>query len=225
MFQSIILAGGFGTRLKSISGDIPKPMVNVGTEPFLYMLMRRLEQQGCEHIVLALHYASQYIIDRISRDQPVSCKVSFSVEEAPLGTGGAIKKSSALISADVFVVLNGDTLCDIDYSELLLAALDVDVIVAAARVSDVSRYGRLGTDKDRNITELNEKNNSGPGLINAGTYVVKKRDVKNFPKTSFSFENDFLADFAGSIKAHPVFGEFVDIGIPSDYQYACEKLS
>ena len=225
MFQSVILAGGFGTRLKSISGDIPKPMVIVGGEPFLYMLMRRLEEQGCEHIVVSLHYRSEYIIEKIEHDKPVSCRVSFCVEETPLGTGGAIKKSSSLISANSFVVLNGDTLCDIDYSELLTAALDVDLIIAAAGVSDVSRYGRLVIDEGKNIIELNEKNNTGPGLINAGTYVVNTKDIQNVTKTSFSFEHDFLPHFRGRIKALLVHGEFVDIGVPLDYNYACKKFS
>ena len=225
MFQSIILAGGFGTRLKSISGDIPKPMVIVGGEPFLYMLMRRLEEQGCEHIVVSLYYRSEYIIEKIEHDKPVSCRVSFCVEETPLGTGGAIKKSSSLISANSFVVLNGDTLCDIDYSKLLTAALDVDLIIAAAGVSDVSRYGRLVIDEGKNIIELNEKNKTGPGLINAGTYVVNTNDIQNITKTSFSFEHDFLPNFRGRLKAFLVHGEFVDIGVPLDYTYACQKFS
>jgi D-glycero-alpha-D-manno-heptose 1-phosphate guanylyltransferase len=225
VFQSVILAGGFGTRLKSISGDIPKPMVLVGGEPFLYMLMRRLEEQGCEHIVLSLYYCSEYIIKKIEHDKPVSCRVSFCVEETPLGTGGAIKKSSTLISTDSFVALNGDTLCDIDYSELLTAALDVDLIVAAAGVSDVSRYGRIVIDKDKNIIELNEKGYTGPGLINAGTYVVNTKYLQKFTKTSFSFEHDFLPHFKGRMKALLVHGEFVDIGVPLDYNYACKKFS
>ena len=65
MFECVILAGGFGTRLKSVSGDIPKPMVAVGDEPFLYKLMRKLEADGCSKIILSLYYRSDYIISRI----------------------------------------------------------------------------------------------------------------------------------------------------------------
>ncbi len=224
MFQSIILAGGFGTRLKSVSGGVPKPMVLVGGEPFLYKLMRRLESQGCEKIVLSLHYMADYVIKNIELDKPVSCSVEFSVEEGPLGTGGAIKRSSSLITSDSFIALNGDTFCQLDYLAFLASAKNVDLLVAAVRVAEVGRYGKLTIDGDANVLSINEKNHRGPGLINAGTYAIKKHDINSFPRQSFSIENDFISNFEGSFKAFTVYGEFVDIGIPSDYKYAREKL-
>jgi D-glycero-alpha-D-manno-heptose 1-phosphate guanylyltransferase len=224
MFQCVILAGGFGTRLKSVSGDIPKPMVPIGNEPFLYLLMRKLEQQGCSKIILSLHYKADFIINRIDSDRPVSCPVEYSVEDLPLGTGGALKRSSRLISEPRFIALNGDTYCDIDYASLLIAAESTDLLVAAVNVDNVQRYGKLEIDDTSAVLSMGEKSKEGEGFINAGTYVIKTDDIAKFSMEEFSFENDFIPNFRGNFKAYIAGNNFVDIGIPSDYQYACRIL-
>ena len=224
MFQCIILAGGFGTRLKSISGDLPKPMVPIGKAPFLYRLMQRLGQQGCSKIVLSLHYRANFIIKQVESDRPVSCPVEYSVEDTPLGTGGALKKSSKLISDPTFIALNGDTYCDIDYISLLSAASEADLLVAAVHVDNVQRYGKLEIDESLAVLSMGEKSHEGQGLINAGTYVVKTDEIANFSKEAFSFENEFIPNYSGMFKAYIVGNKFVDIGIPADYELARKIL-
>jgi len=123
------------------------------------------------------------------------------------------------------LVINGDTFCEIDYEKCFLVAERVDLVVAAVQVDNVSRYGRLTVDISGNILGLNVKNNSGPGLINAGTYVVRVNDIQSYPESCFSFEGDFLTKFRGSMRVFPVFCDFVDIGVPEDYKYAVEKFS
>lgn len=225
VFECVILAGGFGTRLKSVSGDIPKPMVDVGSEPFLYKLMKKLEADGCSKIILSLYYRSEYIISKINMDRPVQCKVQFCVENVPLGTGGALKLATEYVSQDKFIVLNGDTYQDIDYSEFFNKSVDSDLFISASRVSDCQRYGVLNLDNDLNVMSMSSSGFSGSGYINSGTYVVSKKDIASFAQETFSFEADFIQHFDGIFKAYVSNGEFIDIGIPEDYFRACARFS
>ncbi|EGR1424106.1 hypothetical protein D8X77_12665 [Vibrio vulnificus] len=224
MFEAVILAGGKGTRLSSITQGLPKPMVEVGGIPFLYKLMKRLDDSGCERIVLSLGYKADYVVERIKTDKPVDCEVCFSIEDEPLGTGGAIKKSASLIHANKFIVLNGDTYCEMNYRNLFNFSQEYDLVISGVRVSDSGRYGTLTIDTENNVNSINEKGVSKEGIINSGVYVVSKNDLFHFDKNVFSFEVDFLNSFKGSFKCFLVNGYFIDIGIPEDYYKACETI-
>lgn len=224
MFEAIILAGGKGTRLKSVSGDLPKPMVEVNGIPFLYRLMRRLEEQGCIRLVLSLCYRADYIIERINEDKPVNCEVEFVVEEEPLGTGGAIKEASQYISGQRFLVLNGDTFSEVNFQSLLESYPDEELVLSGVYVDDVSRYGALELDENNTIISVNEKTRSGPGIINSGVYVISKSIFKNIDKERFSFEVEFIGSSGSLIKAFLSEGYFIDIGIPEDYEKACQEI-
>ncbi|CCN47628.1 WblY protein [Vibrio nigripulchritudo MADA3029] len=224
MFEALILAGGKGTRLKSVTGDIPKPMVNVNGSPFLYRLMRRLESQGCKRIVLSLGYQSDYIVEKVKADRPVACDVEFVIEKTPLGTGGAIKLASRHIIDDRFLVLNGDTYCEIDYAQFIEYSKDFDLTISGVFVDEVDRYGVLNIDCSYNVVGMNEKSSSGGGVINSGIYVLKKSDIINYHLDSFSFEVDFIPEFKGIFKASVSTDLFIDIGIPRDYIKACSII-
>jgi D-glycero-alpha-D-manno-heptose 1-phosphate guanylyltransferase len=224
MFEAVILAGGFGTRLKSVSGDTPKPMVHVGEEPFLYKLMKLLESSGCNRIVLSLYYQAEYIRERILADKPVKCAVDFAIEKEPLGTGGAIKFASNSINAKKFIVVNGDSYCNIDYADFYKKGLNYDVTILAVKVSCVGRYGSLNIDVKHNIVGFNEKGDIGSGFINGGAYVLDKEIVSAMKQSHFSIESDFFPGFTGSKYAYFTDALFVDIGVPQDYKFACENL-
>ena len=226
MFQSVILAGGFGTRLKSVSGSTPKPMMLVGNEPFLYKLMKKLESNGCNKIILSLHYKANEIINQVENDKPVKCKVEFAIEDVPLGTGGAIKNASKYITDKKFLVLNGDTYCEINYSEILKKVDSTVMTILVTKVDDTSRYGRILLDKNLKVLKMSEKvkNTSKSGLINAGTYIIDKDAIRNYKDEIFSLEVDFIPINIDKIKAHIIETFFIDIGIPSDYFLACKKL-
>lgn len=224
MFEAVILAGGKGTRLKSITGELPKPMVEVNGMPFLYSLMQRLETQGCKKIVLSLCYCAEYIIDRVTLDSPVACAVEFVIEEHPLGTGGGIKLAASAIDDDKFIVLNGDTYSDINYINLLNNSDNVELLISGVLVDDVSRYGTLELGLDNIVNSLCEKGKVGKGIINSGTYVVSKADIMAITKTEFSFEEYYIKNIKGNVKAFISDGYFIDIGIPEDYHLACSTL-
>lgn len=222
MFQAVILAGGFGTRLKSVSGDIPKPMVDVAGEPFLYRLMRKLEANGCDRIILSLGYRADYVKQRVLEDRPVNSEVLFSVENEPLGTGGGIKKAASLITEEKFIVLNGDSYSDIDFEDFYRKGEGAGLLISGVTVNDVSRYGTLELDQDKKVISLVEKGMTGSGIINSGIYIVTKSEILNYPQDSFSFEQNFVQSYSASFFAYVTDGYFIDIGIPEDYHAACE---
>lgn len=224
MFEAVILAGGKGTRLKSITGDIPKPLIDVAGQPFLYWIMKNLESQGCEKIVLSVGYRSEYFVSRVQTDSPVSIEVEFSIESQPLGTGGAVKLSAEKIRGSKFVVLNGDTFLDMDYSQFLRFSSNSDLCMSCARVSDVSRYGAVDLDEQSYVKTFHEKGRSGPGYINSGVYSISKEKILDVSEDCFSFEKAVLSKPGAKILAYPCDGYFIDIGIPEDYGKACEDF-
>ena len=215
-FQAIVLAGGFGTRLRSVSGETPKPMMAVGGMPFIYHILRRLEACGANSIVLALHYNASQMIDQISRDRPVECDLQFSVERAPLGTGGAIKQAASFLVDESFLVVNGDTYLDIDYFDLKQASVDYELFVGAVYVDDRSRYGALQLSHSGNVHYVG-KGFSSPGPINSGAYVVSRSSILSFQADQFAFEEDYVQHFSGAFGAKIYNTDFIDIGVPEDY--------
>lgn len=222
MFECVILAGGFGTRLKSVSKNIPKPMMPIGNQPFLYVLMKNLEKYGCSNIVLSLHYGSEYIKEKIIQDKPVKCSVHFAIEPEPLGTGGAIKFACRKLYDERFIVLNGDTYQNLNYLNFYNSSSSSDLLISAVKVNDNTRYGSLAVDSNMDVLSIDPGISSN--LINSGTYRLKRSDIINFKEDVFSFENDFLANFQGSFKAYINENIFIDIGIPEDYFRANELL-
>jgi len=224
MLDCVILAGGFGTRLRAISGDTPKPMMNVGGIPLIYRLMHRLEAQGCENIFLSLHYGADQIISKIQQDKPVKCNVHFCVEETPLGTGGALKNAAKFMSTSQIVALNGDSVFAFDLNTLLRDTEKYSMVMYGVWVDNVERYGRLAIDKCDHLIKMEEKGCSGPGFINAGCYVLGANELLEYPDDKFSLERDFINSRKGSIKVVGTKERFIDIGIPEDYEIACRMF-
>jgi D-glycero-alpha-D-manno-heptose 1-phosphate guanylyltransferase len=221
--EVIILAGGFGTRLKSVVPDLPKPMANVAGKPFLEILLNSLIKKGAKRIILSVGYMANKIIDYFGNDF-AGIEIIYEIENSPLGTGGAIYNALKKCTSDHVLVLNGDTFFDID---ILLAEFtwqkNYTPLIFGCLVSDTSRYGRLDIDKNNRIIGFKEKGESGSGLINAGGYLLPVNIFgEKLIEMPFSFENDFLVKILNVIKfeALIVSGKFIDIGIPDDYARA-----
>jgi D-glycero-alpha-D-manno-heptose 1-phosphate guanylyltransferase len=222
--QAIVLAGGFGTRLRSVVSDVPKPMATVAGRPFLELLLANLARNGFEKIVLSVGYLSDAISAHFGSHY-CGIPLVYAVESTPLGTGGAIRAALAVCSGEHVYVFNGDTYLGLDTAatDRLWAQRHCPVIVAM-RVDDTARYGKLETDADGRILRFLEKDASGgPGLINAGCYVLPTAIVEEFPGAErFSFETDYLRD---AVTRREFIGfttdaEFIDIGTPEDYARA-----
>ena len=226
MDEAIILAGGFGTRLRTVISDVPKPMAPVGGRPFLEWLLERLAGQGIRRVVMSVGYKADEIARHFGPTF-AGLDLAYAIEEEPLGTGGAVRESLKRCIADHVLVLNGDTFLELELSavEAHWAGVGTPIIVAR-EVEDVGRYGKLMVEQGR-VVGFAEKSAGGQGLINAGCYVLPRDIARSFPtREKFSLENDFLVD-AVKHAAFAVFvtrGYFIDIGVPEDYARAQFEL-
>lgn len=225
--EAIVLAGGFGTRLRQVVPDLPKPMAPVAGRPFLEILLTALARKGFGRVVLSLGYMSEKVVEYFG-DRFAGIELVYEIEDTPLGTGGAIRKALGRCSADHVFVFNGDTYLDVEASAVEAHWLTQRVpIIVAREVPDTSRYGRLDTANSR-VLRFREKGLAGPGLINAGCYVLPSTILDAFPRgTAFSLEADFLAE-AITQQRFDVFvtkGQFIDIGIPEDFERAQTELA
>lgn len=224
---SIILAGGLGTRLSGVIDDIPKPMAPIGERPFLEILLDYLNDSGFEKVILSVGHKSKKIRDYFGKRYK-NLNLIYSIEAKPLGTGGAIKQSLDLCDQDHAYVLNGDTFLDINYKDLESIWVKHKIPVMISRhVEDASRYGSLEI-RNRLLMKFNEKKEIGPGLINAGCYILPKQVMNQFEYSQkFSFEEHCIEKICTNNK-FLVFehdGFFIDIGTPEDYQSAHQRLT
>jgi D-glycero-alpha-D-manno-heptose 1-phosphate guanylyltransferase len=220
MFEAVILAGGMGTRLKSLSGATPKPMMEVAGQPFLYRLMQKLEAEGCEQIHLAISYKANYVIDCIKQDNPTKIDIRFSVEQAPLGTGGAVRQAVDSVNSDHFLILNGDSFTDLNFNDVFEFSPADDVVIAATNVKNAGRFGAIKVNNNGHVECFVEKGQHGPGLINCGIYRLCKDKILELPGGPFSLEDDYIKVTPHPIRVFETDGFFVDIGIPEDFHVA-----
>lgn len=229
-FAAVVLAGGLGTRLRTAVPDLPKVLAPVAGKPFLEHLLGRLVRGGCNRLVLAVGYMSDRVMAVIG-DAFLGVHVVYSVEEAPLGTGGAIRQALRMQELESAVVLNGDTWAHIDYHALLLSHSRARraVTVAVCDVPDVGRYGAVKVSADGEIVQFEEKGNSKAGNINSGVYVVERAPLEAAALPSvFSFERDYLQARCAELRPHAFQvddADFIDIGVPLDYARACDYFS
>ena len=225
--EAIVLAGGFGTRLRELVPDLPKPMAPVAGKPFLEILLGQLSAKGFRRVVLSAGFLSETIIGHFG-SRFANLEIDYVVETTPLGTGGAIRYALERAAGDHVFVMNGDTWLDLeaDRVEALWQANGRPIIVGL-QVADTSRYGRL-LAQDNRVIGFAEKGASGPGLINAGCYVFNRGQLDAFPPLKpFSIETDYLSKAVAS-EHFDLFvsaGSFIDIGIPEDYRRAQTELA
>lgn len=218
--EAIVLAGGFGTRLASVVSDVPKPMAPVGGIPFLQYVMDYLVKQKVTHVVMAVSYKRESIINYFGRDYR-GIQIDYSVEETPLGTGGAIKKAFALCREERAFVLNGDSFLAVDLGALRRRAEQADsaATIVLKEMKNFDRYGTVEIDGQGNIISFREKTACREGLINGGVYDMKKTVLKDYPE-KFGMEQECFVRLVEEKQINSIIceGYFVDIGIPEDYK-------
>ena len=227
MVDTMILAGGKGTRLQSVVSDVPKPMAPVAGRPFLFHLLDRLAAWAAPGVVLSVGYKAQTIVDAVGESYQ-GMPVRYAIEAVPLGTGGAICLAADAATTETILVLNGDTFADLDLPAFLAAHRQAGrpLSLALAEVEDTARYGRVALTGDR-VTGFGEKGESGAGLINAGVYAIERSMLSAYRRDgAFSFETDILMAGLEDIAPFgmPFGGRFIDIGVPEDYARAQDLL-
>ena len=226
--EAIILAGGFGTRLRHILPDLPKPMADIDGEPFLNYVLDLLVQYRFTHVVLSTGYLHEKIEHHYGNQYRQLC-LAYAREREPLGTGGAIRFALSQCLTDHVYILNGDTLfaMDMDDFSTFYRQKQANFAMALREVEDVARYGSVEMDGENRIVRFTEKNQrSGKGFINGGVYLMNKNLLDNLDVHTFSFEKDFLEkQFSTRLfHAKPYSAYFIDIGIPEDYARAEREL-
>ncbi|MFZ8837518.1 MAG: nucleotidyltransferase family protein [Pyrobaculum sp.] len=177
--QAVVLAGGFGKRLAPLTSEVPKPLLPVGGRPILVRQIEWLRGFGIRDVVLAVGYLKHKIFETLGDGRRLGVRIFYSVEEEPLGTGGAIKNAEPFITDDVFVVLNGDVLTNLSLDKLVEALGDADGAIALVLLR--SPYGVVEYDKDGYITHFREKPLLEGFYINAGVYALRRRVLSELP--------------------------------------------
>jgi len=225
--EAIVLAGGFGTRLRHVVPDLPKPMAPVAGRPFLEILLCTLAKKGFTRIVLSLGYMAQTIVTHFG-DRYQNMELVYEIEDSPLGTGGVIRAALENCRSDHAYIFNGDTYLDLEVDSLeAMWEQYRQPLIVVREVPDTKRYGRVEL-ADGRITAFREKREIGPGLINAGCYVLPRHLLDGFPRDqAFSLESDFFATHIHSVRfdGFVTRGLFIDIGVPDDYTAAQTMLA
>ena len=220
--ECVVLAGGKGTRLRSVVSDLPKCMAPVAGRPFLAWLLDDLREAGFDHIILSLGYKHEaveaWVATRPDRDS-----ITYVVEEEPLGTGGGVRLALRQAREDAVFILNGDTFFGVDYPAMQAfhRQSGAQATLALKPLRDFDRYGEVTLDGEGRITAFREKRPCAEGLINGGVYLLQRDALAEMPER-FSLEKDYFepkAESAG-LAGFRSEGYFIDIGIPADYARA-----
>ncbi len=224
------MAGGFGTRLKEVIGDdIPKPMAPVHDKPFLEYLLHYLDKWGVSRVIMATGYKHE-VIESYFGNRHNEIDIIYSVEEEPLGTGGAVKKAMEYVNGYSAYVINGDTYFDVNLWKLanFHRAKEADICITLRKVGDVSRYGKVEINVQNRIEAFTEKGKeSGMGFINGGTYLITRKTFLELDlPDKFSLEKDYFEKYYTKQEMYGVrcFSYFLDIGIPEDYEEAADAF-
>jgi D-glycero-alpha-D-manno-heptose 1-phosphate guanylyltransferase len=226
--EAIILAGGLGTRLRSAVPDLPKCLAPVGGRPFIAYVTDYFRREGIQKFIFALGYKSDHFDAFFNAEFPDG-GYDISLEEEPLGTGGAIRQACERANGTTVLILNGDTFFRIGLQNLVEfhTAKQADCTLCLKPMRDFDRFGVVELAPDARISRFREKQPYAKGLINGGVYALEKAALlsKEWPKV-FSFEKDYLeagdtARLFGLVQDH----YFIDIGIPEDYSTVQHQLN
>ena len=227
--KAVLLAGGFGTRLRPLTVNTPKPIVPIFDRPFLYHqidVLKRLPE--IDEVILSLNYQPDRIREQVGDGAGAGLPIRYVVEPEPLGTGGAIKFSEPHLDGTT-VVFNGDVLTGIDLAALvaLHRARGARATIVLAPVDDPARYGVVETAPDGRVIRFVEKPDPDEircNTINAGIYVLEPDTFDRIPPgTKYSIERSYfpsLVERGETFVAHIERGYWRDIGTPASYRQA-----
>ena len=217
----IILAGGFGTRLKSVVGDLPKILAPIKGRPFLHHQIENWKKNNLFDYFFLLHYQSNQIINFLENERSGilnKCHFNFCVEKIPLGTGGSLMAiKNFLPQDDDFLLINGDTWI-IDGFEAIISSSAPSILVS--KVANCSRFGSVEFDHENYVIDIKEKNEiDGFAWVNSGLCKLNVRNLKGENFNQCSIEEGVFKDLIKKrrLKAVQSNSQFIDIGIPDDY--------
>lgn len=223
--QAVVLVGGLGTRLGELTATMPKPMLPIGEEPFLDILLRNLARHGLAEALLLSRHHAEVIKEHYERHPIAGMTIEIREEAAPAGTAGALRECADRLD-DVFLLANGDSLFDINYLALyrFFRAADVDLAIALCRMRDVSRYAQVTLKAAGRVERYADKQGrpGEEGLISGGVYIVSRSILGDIGPGMVSLETDVIPNLVarGRVGGMEFPGYFIDIGLPESYRQA-----
>lgn len=222
--SAAILAGGFGTRLRSVVADRPKVLAEVAGRPFISFLLDQLEFAGVREVVLCTGYMAD-LVETTLGNHHRSLRLGYSPETTPLGTGGAIRAALPMLTGETVLVLNGDSYCHADIAAFHRRHRErqAKASILLAHVPDAGRFGSVKIDDAGRVAEFAEKwPNAGPGWVNAGIYLIERELLADVPADhAVSIERDVFPQWVG----RGLYGDtgglaMHDIGTPESFAAA-----
>lgn len=218
----LILAGGFGTRLKTVVSDRPKPLAPIGDKPFLYFQIKSWKEQGFRSFIFLLHYQALQVVEFIKHAQRTSllsdCEVQWIIEDEPLGTGGAIANAINFLKIEgQFIIVNADTWLESGLKRLVTCTSPTIALVSQ---ENGGRYGQVGINSEYKVIHFKEKSNDGDsGLISTGCLKLHPEIFSPYFEKAISLEREIIPQLVnqGILSAIELETRFIDIGIPEDY--------
>ena len=219
--KTLILVGGFGTRLREVVSDVPKPMALIAGKPFLEHQINYLKEQGLKDIILCVHYKANVIKSYFGDGKRFGVNITYSEEEIPLGTAGAIKKAEKYIDG-AFFVLNGDSYLDVDFARFMEFHRSVGFVGASMiliKPEESSHYGSVSLEGNH-IVDFLEKSGEPGSKVNGGVYLFERKILDLIPSNKkVSLENEIFPKLAleRQLSGFSHDGYFIDIGRPETY--------
>jgi D-glycero-alpha-D-manno-heptose 1-phosphate guanylyltransferase len=226
----VIFSGGLGLRLKGLIGDAPKPMARVNDRPFLDLLLSQLKRHGFSRIILSVGYKNEAISNYFGTNA-FGLQILYSVESSPLGTGGALRYVSDLVTTQNVLVMNGDSYTDVDFGDLIQVHNESQVLATIVVVPEIrSDGGNVHVGEDRKILTFAEKRLVAKSeYLSAGIYLLNKNLVSTIPSgATVSLETEVFPEWLARgecMKAFIHMGKCIDIGTPERYLEAQDLLA
>lgn len=219
--QAVIMAGGFGTRLRPLTIDVPKPMLPVGDRPLLERIVERLRKAGIRQINITTHHMPEKIIEYFGDGTEFGVNIRYVSEDKPLGTAGALGLMER--PKEPMLVINGDILTQVDLNAMLRFHQEhsADLTVAVRQYEFQIPYGVLECDGSR-VKQIREKP-SHSFLVNAGIYLLQPELHQYIPKARRFDMTDLIEKLVAENKvvvSFPIVEYWLDIGQYDDYQQA-----
>lgn len=174
--QAVIMAGGLGTRLRPFTITVPKPLLPLGDKPIAQILLEQLKHDGFERICLSLGFMAPLFQAFFGNGERLGLKLTYYLEEAPLGTAGALLRIADTLNDD-FLVMNGDTLTDISFRGLLDSHVKADAhgTIYCSKVSELVNYGVVEFDEQTNLLNKYTEKPTHNYYVSTGVYALSKR--------------------------------------------------
>jgi len=226
---AIILAGGLGTRLRPLTLETPKPLLPIKGKPMIEHTINQLRDHGIKNVILSIGYKADQIKEYFGNGSKFGVNITYSIEEQPLGTGGAVKQAAANLT-ESFILAWGDNLMDVDYTKMAEAFdnHNTKITMALTPRNDVEHFGvaQLEGHKIAFFVEKPKREEAPTNLINAGAFVVDPDVLQRLPEGKSSIERDLFENLAylGQVSAYQHEGQWFPTDNMEKYQNACDNF-